>query len=85
MKFIKFCVSTCDMTKISYFGKPNSTLGSGVPLAMFVNFTKGWFLRRVLQLKRESSPAKKEVDFCVSSALFRNQGFERFKLMKRIG
>ena len=76
MKFDQDLCANCDT---------NSTLGSGVPLAMFVNFTKGWFLRRVLQLKRESSPARKEVDFCVSSALFRNQGFERFKLMKRIG
>ena len=32
---IKFCAWTCDMTKIKYFGKPNWTLGSIVPLAMF--------------------------------------------------
>ena len=30
------CVWTCDMTSRSYFGKMNSTLGSVVPLAMFV-------------------------------------------------
>ena len=29
------CDLTGDVTKISYFGKPNSTLGSVVPLAMF--------------------------------------------------
>ena len=28
----------CDMTKISNFGKHNSTLGSVVPLAMFIIF-----------------------------------------------
>ena len=33
---IKICVWTCDMTARSYFGKMNSTLGSVVPLAMFV-------------------------------------------------
>ena len=32
---IQFCVWSCDITKISYFGRPNSTLGSVVPLAMF--------------------------------------------------
>ena len=32
---IKICVWTCDMTKRSYFGNQNSTLGSVVPLAMF--------------------------------------------------
>ena len=31
------CVWTCDMTSRSYFGKINSTLGSVVPLAMFIN------------------------------------------------
>ena len=38
MKFDQIlCLNfTCDMTKISYFGKQNSTLGSVVPLAMFV-------------------------------------------------
>ena len=32
---IIFCVWPCDMTRLSYFGKQNSTLGSVVPLAMF--------------------------------------------------
>ena len=32
----KLCVRTHDMTSRSYFGKMNSTLGSVVPLAMFV-------------------------------------------------
>ena len=32
---IKFCVWPCDMTKIGYFGKQNSTLGSVGPLAVF--------------------------------------------------
>ena len=34
---IKICVWTCDITSRSYFGKMNSTLGSVVPLAMFLN------------------------------------------------
>ena len=34
MKF-EICISYCDMTLTSYFGKQNSTLGSDVPLAMF--------------------------------------------------
>ena len=33
---IKICLRTCDMTSRSYFGKQNSTLGSVVPLAMFL-------------------------------------------------
>ena len=33
---LKICVWTCDMTSRSYFGKQNSTLGSVVPLAMFL-------------------------------------------------
>ena len=38
---IRICVRTCDITLRSYFGKQNSTLGSVVPLAMFVScFTK---------------------------------------------
>ena len=36
MNLIKICVWTCDMTSRSYFDKMNSTLGSVVPLAMFV-------------------------------------------------
>ena len=37
---IKFCVWTCDMTKKSYFCKPNSTLGSISPLTMFFIFNR---------------------------------------------
>ena len=33
---IKIYVRTSDMTSRSYFGKMNSTLGSVVPLAMFL-------------------------------------------------
>ena len=33
---IKICVWTCDMTSRSYFGEMNSSLGSVVPLAMFM-------------------------------------------------
>ena len=32
----RFVFSSCDMTWTSYFGKQNSTLGSVVPLAMFI-------------------------------------------------
>ena len=43
---INICLRTCDMTQRSYFGKQNSTLGSVVPLAMFVLSTvsaaKAW-------------------------------------------
>ena len=34
------CVWTCDMTSRSYFGKMNSTLGSVVPLAMFLSLSE---------------------------------------------
>ena len=37
MKFAQD-LRNCDMTSRSYFGKMNSTLGSIVPLAMFLNF-----------------------------------------------
>ena len=33
---IKICLRACDMTLRSYFGEQNSTLGSVVPLAMFL-------------------------------------------------
>ena len=39
------------MTKISYFGKPNSTLGSVVPLAMFFSYRKKINYKHALEKK----------------------------------
>ena len=44
-----YCVWPSDMTKISYFGKQNSTLGSVVPLAMFPLMIDFDFLTIVLR------------------------------------
>ena len=38
MKCDQICVWSCDMTSRSYFGKMNPTLGSVVPLAMFLKY-----------------------------------------------
>ena len=42
------CVWTCDMLSRSYFGKMNSTLGSVVPLAMFLKYL--WVYRFLYSL-----------------------------------
>ena len=47
------CVTSCDMTSRSYFGKMNSTLGSVVPLAIFHHSSQFYvhFTYRTLEVR----------------------------------
>ena len=47
------------MTSRSYFGKMNSTLGSVVPLAMFLQILEIFFLFLTLQPLEVRSPSEK--------------------------
>ena len=51
------------MTKISYFGKPNSTLGSVEPLAMFFSYRKKINNKHVLEKKKHQTKVKKTNQF----------------------
>ena len=66
---MKFDQILCDMTKISYFGKPNSTLGSVVPLAMFFSYRKKIHNKHALQKKHQTKVKKTNQFFRGKDAL----------------
>ena len=64
---IKICVRICDMTSRNYFGKQNSTLGSVVPLAIFISGTKVGISRNEVQVTSWFGK-KREIYFWLFSA-----------------